>query len=111
MDDDFNTAAALGTMFELVRAVNHARDAGLDAETLAESQNLILELGRVLGLNFDKKTIKDNEAAPFIELLIEIRAGLRDQKLWALSDQVRDQLAELGVTLEDSKDGTTWRWA
>ena len=111
MDDDFNTAGALGTIFELVRAVNQSRAAGLDAKTLAESQNLILELGRVLGLTFEKKATQDTEAAPFIELLIALRADLREQKLWALADQVRDQLAALGVLLEDSQDGTTWRWA
>jgi len=46
----------------------------------------------------------------FIDLLIEVRAEVRKQKLWALSDQIRDKLKELGVTIEDSKDGTKWRW-
>jgi len=46
----------------------------------------------------------------FINLLIEVRAEVRKQKLWALSDQIRDKLKELGVTIEDSKDGTKWRW-
>jgi len=46
----------------------------------------------------------------FINLLIEVRNEVRKQKLWALSDQIRDKLKELGVTIEDSKDGTTWRW-
>jgi cysteinyl-tRNA synthetase len=43
-------------------------------------------------------------------MLIDIRAELRTQKLWALSDQIRDGLRELGVILEDGKDGSTWRW-
>jgi cysteinyl-tRNA synthetase len=42
--------------------------------------------------------------------LLEVRKQLRDEELWALSDQIRDQLMELGVVLEDSKEGTTWRW-
>jgi len=46
----------------------------------------------------------------FINLLIEVRNEVRKQKLLALSDQIRDKLKELGVTIEDSKDGTTWRW-
>jgi cysteinyl-tRNA synthetase len=49
-------------------------------------------------------------AAPFIDLLIEIRKVMRQEKLWALSDKVRDDLKSLGVMLEDTKDGTTWRW-
>jgi cysteinyl-tRNA synthetase len=47
----------------------------------------------------------------FINLLIEVRAEVRKQKLWALSDQIRDKLKELNVTIEDSKDGTTWRYS
>ena len=49
-------------------------------------------------------------AAPFIDLLIEIRKDLRQEKLWALSDKVRDALKAHGVVLEDTKDGTIWRW-
>ena len=47
----------------------------------------------------------------FIDLLIEVRAEVRKQKLWALSDQIRDKLKELGVTIEDNKDGTIWRYS
>jgi cysteinyl-tRNA synthetase len=43
-------------------------------------------------------------------LLIEVRAEVRNQKLWALSDQICNKLKELNVTIEDSKDGTKWRW-
>ena len=46
----------------------------------------------------------------FINLLVEVRTEVRKQKLWAMSDLIRDRLKELGVILEDSKDGTNWRW-
>jgi cysteinyl-tRNA synthetase len=49
-------------------------------------------------------------AKPFIELLIRVRADLRTAKQWALADQVRNSLKELGVTLEDGAEGTTWRY-
>jgi len=49
------------------------------------------------------------EAVPFIELLLEVRKGLREAKQFELADQIRDQLAELGVHIEDGKQGTTWR--
>jgi len=110
MDDDFNTAAALGQLFELVRAINQARDAGTDSTMLSPAQGLLKELAGVLGLRLEKAEASGAEAAPFVELLIEIRNQLRRQKLWALSDQIRDQLGELGVVLEDNKDGTGWRW-
>ena len=73
---------------------------------------MLRELGGVLGLRLlaADPGRKAQAAAPFIDLLIEVRRELRKQKLWALSDLVRDRLAELGVVLEDSKEGTSWRY-
>ncbi len=111
MDDDFNTAGALGHLFDLVRGINLARDAGLRQASLTQAQVLLRELAEdVFGLRLERPETEDAQAAPFVDLLIELRSQLRDEKLWALSDQLRDQLAELGVMLEDSKDGTVWRW-
>jgi cysteinyl-tRNA synthetase len=109
MDDDFNTAGALSHLFELVRSINQARDAGAGASILAPAQDLLRTLAGVLGLRLEREE-EGAQAAPFIDLLIEIRRELRQQKLWSLSDLVRDRLLELGVILEDGKDGTTWRW-
>ncbi|UCD43203.1 MAG: cysteine--tRNA ligase [Chloroflexota bacterium] len=111
MDDDFNTAGALGLLFELVRGINQARDANLDQSSLDQAQNLLRELAEdVFGLRLERAETEGVQAAPFIDLLVELRRQLREQKQWELSDQLRDQLAELGVLLEDSKDSTTWRW-
>ncbi len=109
MEDDFNTAGALGNLFELVRAINQARDAGIAGDIVAEGQNLLRELMLVFGLRIEHKEM-GGQATPFIELLIELRREMRQQKLWSLADQLRASLAELGVLLEDSKEGTTWRW-
>ena len=110
MDDDFNTAGALGQLFDLVRSINQGRDAGLGAEALAEAQAVLLELTGVLGLRLQREEQAGEQAGAFIDLLLELRGELRKQKLWALSDLVRDRLKELGVILEDSRDGTTWKW-
>jgi cysteinyl-tRNA synthetase len=109
MDDDFNTAGALGHMFELVRAINQAKDAGVAGEIVAEGQSLLHELMTVFGLHTERLEV-GSQATPFIELLIDLRRELRQQKLWSLADKLRASLAELGVLLEDSKDSTTWRW-
>jgi cysteinyl-tRNA synthetase len=109
MDDDFNTAGALGYLFELVRVINQAKDAQVAGEIVAEGQSLLRELMTVFGLRTER-TEMGEQAAPFIELLIELRREMRQQKLWALADKLRTSLADLGVLLEDSKDGTTWRW-
>lgn len=109
MDDDFNTAGALGHLFDLVRVINQAKDAGIAAEIVAQGQALLAELMGVFGLRTERPSA-GSQAAAFIDLLVEIRRELRQQKLWVLSDKVRDRLAELGVLLEDSKEGTSWRW-
>ncbi|NMC53559.1 MAG: cysteine--tRNA ligase [Chloroflexi bacterium] len=110
MDDDFNSAGALGYLFDLVRVVNQARDASASAEQLQPAQALLRELTGVLGLRLEEKENGNQAAGPFIDLLIEVRGEMRKNKLWALSDLVRDRLTELGVKLEDSRDGTTWHW-
>jgi cysteinyl-tRNA synthetase len=110
MDDDFNTAGALSHLFDLVRAANQARADGASLAELAPAQDLLRELTGVLGLCLSRAEQEKQAADPFIDLLISVRTELRKQKLWALSDLVRDQLVALGVTLEDSKDGTTWHY-
>lgn len=110
MDDDFNTAGALGSLFDLVRAINQARDSGAGPLELSQAQAVLVELTGVLGLSMQRPQAASGEAAPFIDLLIELRNELRANKLWALSDLLRNRLLELDVLLEDSKTGTTWRW-
>jgi cysteinyl-tRNA synthetase len=109
MDDDFNSAGALGYLFELVRAINQSKDAGVSSGIIAEAQRLLQELMTVFGLRAERPEVS-SQADAFIQLLIDLRKELRQQKLWQFSDNIRDRLSELGVLLEDSKDGTTWRW-
>ncbi len=110
MDDDMNTAGALGYLFELVRVINQTRADGATSDELKASQNLLHQLAGVLGLRLQQENAADQAAAPFIDLLVELRMEMRKQKLYALSDQVRNRLAELGVLIEDSKEGSTWSW-
>jgi len=110
MDNDFNSAGALSHLFELVRVINQTRADGALNEELAPAQALLLKLTSALGLAIEKETVNNQAVDGFVDLLIEIRKDLRANKMWALSDKVRDQLAGLGVILEDSKDGTSWHW-
>jgi cysteinyl-tRNA synthetase len=108
MDDDFNTAGALGHLFELVRIINQAREAGASAQALGNAQEALEQLAGVLGLRLRADRTGQPAAEPFIDLLIEIRESLRRARQWDLADQIRNRLAILGVTLEDGKSGTTW---
>jgi len=105
MDDDLNTPAALAALFDLARDVNRARDEG---RGIAEAQGTLRELAGVLGL-----TLQEPEAAmgaaPFIDLVVQLRNDLREAKQFEQADRVRAGLAELGITLEDGPKGTRWR--
>jgi cysteinyl-tRNA synthetase len=109
MDDDFNTPAALGQLFDLVRAINQARDAGVSQEALGAAQDVLRELAGVLGLRLEERRERGVEVAPFIDLLVQVRRELRQARQFELADRIRDGLAELGVQLEDTKEGTVWR--
>jgi cysteinyl-tRNA synthetase len=122
MDDDFNTALALGHVFELIRVINKFLDAkpvGKDARILIERAQASLHLtSSVLNLfhrtpakwNIDLLTIKK---IPFtevgIEQKIEARQLARENKDWALADSIRKELEEKGILLEDKKHGTGWK--
>jgi cysteinyl-tRNA synthetase len=112
MDDDFNTSSALAALFDLVRAINSARDAGVSGPFFEAAQRTLQELAVVLGITLTDAADSGQSVAakPFIDLLVTVRSDLRTAKQWALSDQIRDGLKELGVTIEDSRDGSTWRF-
>ncbi|NTU84941.1 MAG: cysteine--tRNA ligase [Chloroflexales bacterium] len=110
MDSDFNTAGAIAALFEIVRAINTARDAGVGGQPFATAQATFKELAGVLGLRLDpERRDKGHDIAPFVELLIEVRAELRKARQFALADMVRGRLSSLGVTLEDGPQGTRWK--
>lgn len=110
MDDDFNSSGALAQAFELVRAINQARADGATDAQLISAQSMLRTLTGVLGLQLDEMTQGNQAVDPFVDLLIELRRELRAAKQYQLADLVRQRLTGLGVILEDSKEGTTWRW-
>ena len=110
MDDDFNTPSALASLFDLVRAINNARDAGAGEGPLGMAQAVLVELTDVLGLQLAERPAAGQAASPFIDLLAIVRQELRSAKQWELADRIRDRLEDMGVVLEDGKDGSAWRF-
>ncbi|MGZ6346327.1 MAG: cysteine--tRNA ligase [Anaerolineales bacterium] len=110
MDDDFNSSGGLAALFELVRSINTARDAGASNAQLKPAQSTITELTGVLGLRLSEKKSSRGDAEKFVAVIVEIRTEMRKQKNWSMSDLIRDRLNDLGVAIEDNKDGTTWHW-
>jgi cysteinyl-tRNA synthetase len=110
MDDDFNTPGALAALFELVPEINRRRDAQGGPGVVAAGQATLLELAGVLGLQLEAEAFEQagGDAAPFIELLLATRQQLREAKQWALADQIRNGLRELGIVVEDRPGGAAW---
>ncbi len=114
MDSDFNTAQGLAALYDLSRETNRLRSQeGYSAGALEPAQAELVKLAGVLGLELRVAEAEEaHAAAPYIDLLVELRGKLRTAKQWALADEVRDRLKALGVALEDRPEGTIWKyWA
>ena len=115
MDDDFNTPQALGVLFDLARVLHAARDqvaqgtAGAGAFLLGVGE--LVMLARVLGLleGARKEAAVDPQLKARIESLVYLRQEARRQRDFGEADRLRDELSRLGVVLEDTRDGTTWK--
>ncbi len=107
MDDDFNTAAALAAIHDLVREVNTLlAGPGLTADDREAVLDAIWKFDSVLGI-FGPEDSADLDAE--IEALVEERQAARRDRNFARSDEIRDFLAEKGIILEDTKDGVRWK--
>jgi cysteinyl-tRNA synthetase len=109
MDDDFNTAGGIAALFELVRAINTGRDAGVGGAPFDAAQEVFRTLTGVLGLRLEAAGESGLSIAPFVDLLVSARLELRKAKQWALADKIRDELKGLGVIVEDTAQGSSWR--
>ena len=112
MRDDLNTAAALGAIFELVRSLNSAIDAGeIGTGDAAVITAAFERFDQVLGVLSLRRAEDDQPPVPVaeIEQLIEDRHAARRRRDFAAADRVRDDLAARGILLEDSASGTRWK--
>ncbi len=122
MDDDFNTALAIGHIFELLRVVNKYLDSkpagGRAVELATKTRDFLKEAGGVL--NIFRRTPEQwsrslmafkcpDLSEEFIMTRIQARQAAREKKDWAASDAIRKELEERGIVLEDKKDGTGWK--
>jgi cysteinyl-tRNA synthetase len=113
MDEDFNAPGAIAALFDFTREVNIALGSqkGPGRKDLESFAALYRELaGDVLGLVPAKSAGDGGKESPLIQLLISLRNEARDRKDWTLSDAIRDRLEEIGILLEDGKDGTIWKY-
>jgi cysteinyl-tRNA synthetase len=122
LDDDFNTGGAIGILYELLSALNRFADsrqleAGRSdpASLAAFRQGVVVlkELSQILGIFHEAPAPaasgNDQLVGGLVQLLIDVRAEARKAKNFALGDQIRQRLGQLGITLEDRQGGTGWR--
>ena len=105
MDDDFNTADAIGVLFSMVREINTMVSAGAGKVALEAAAKAFDELTWVLGLVYNRKT---DDLDSEVEALIEQRTNARKAKDFATADAIRDKLKEMGIVLEDTPQGVKW---
>jgi cysteinyl-tRNA synthetase len=107
LDDDLGISAALAALFDGVRELNRRLDArSLSTADAARAVDFLRDVDRVLGLGPETATLSPEEQA-----LLDARATARADRDWAASDRLRDELADRGIAVEDTRDGQRWRRA
>ena len=108
MDDDFNTADAIAAVFELVKYANTQVTESSSREYVQGVYGILKELCDVLGLIIEKEEELLDED---VENLIAERQAARKAKNFARADKIRDQLSDMGIILEDTREGVKWKRA
>lgn len=125
MDDDFNTALAISTLFGLSKEINIYYSSVMagkiphDAEILATVQAIYYELADILGLLVQERTgtacaggrseEQEELIVKLLDMIVDIRQEARKKKDWATADSIRDRLDALGYIIEDSPQGARWK--
>ena len=119
VDDDFNFAGGLAVLFEIAKELRkegnlivHGGQPTGKAEQLAIDWHTLVELAGVMGFHAELAEVAESESTGLsdteIDSLVKQRAAAKKAKNWAESDRIRDELKDQGITLIDTKEGTTW---
>ena len=108
MDDDFNTADAISTVFEMVKRANITVTKESAAAYIRRVKELLEKLLEVLGIHAERK---EESLDSRVEALIEERQTARKEKNYARADEIRAELTAMGILLEDTKEGVKWKRA
>ena len=115
MDDDFNTARAIGHLFEISHLINSYlatanRDDARDQAVVARAVAIFKELGEVLGIFIEQKSDAGVELEKVLTIIAELRQAARQEKDYVLADDIRDFLGSLNINIEDTPTGTRFRY-
>jgi cysteinyl-tRNA synthetase len=102
MDNDFNTPVALSVLFNFIRNINKGiNEEDISKNIFKEIKNLLNELGNILGLNFSVKSTESYLQEELVNILVDVREKLRENKNYELADEIRSRLRDVGINLED----------
>ena len=107
MDDDLNTADAIGYLFEMTRDINSIVVSGASSEYLSKVEEIYIPLCDLLGFGREES----DEDTDYIEEMIAKRAAAKKAKNYAEADAIRNELREKGIILEDTPQGVKWKKA
>ena len=107
MDDDFNTADAVSTVYELVRFINKNSKDGVSKAYAQKEMDMFKALTAILGIAEDEEVVEDEDTAK-IEELIAKRTEAKKNKDFAAADSIRDELTAMGITIKDTRQGVQW---
>jgi cysteinyl-tRNA synthetase len=111
LDDDLSIAPALAAVFDLVKELNRRlADRSMSADDARRAAETLRDLDRVLAV-MEPDVVADGQPSCAVMALLEERVAARGARDWARSDALRDQLAVLGIVIEDTRDGQRWRHA
>jgi cysteinyl-tRNA synthetase len=110
MDDDLNTAQAIGYLFEIVRIINSEMESGADHAVLRADRGALRELSDILGLLQHTGDVDESVPEEIVKMVQE-RSDARDAKNWGLADELRAAIAEAGYVVEDTETGSVARKA
>ncbi|WP_054693652.1 cysteine--tRNA ligase [Syntrophomonas palmitatica] len=114
LDDDFNTALAMASLFDLAHQLNSiiakAEKTEENCAAVYRGMTMLKELGNVLGIFFTSALAQDLPVEDLLQIFTELRQEARQEKNYALADELRDFLTEQGIKLEDTAQGNRYRF-
>lgn len=113
MNDDFNSATAIATLFDMLKPLRNQIANGKTPSNIVDIQQVLLEfVDGVLGIGVESKSgdqLTANALDAVMDLVLEIRAKSREQKDWATADLIRDKLTQAGIKIEDGPEGSSYK--
>ena len=112
MEDDFNTAKAVGEMHKLAKEINIFAAGNFDAdkENFSEVMKIYLQMASILGIFESAPEAASSKIDELIGFILDIRTHAKQDKNYEIADKIRNGLKEIGIVVEDTKQGVKWKW-